>query len=34
MKKLGAGDRVKELVKEISKQYKNRRALLEELEKV
>ncbi len=34
VKKLGAGDRVKELVKEFSEQYKNRRALLEELEKV
>ncbi|MBI2486949.1 MAG: hypothetical protein HYW01_08320 [Deltaproteobacteria bacterium] len=34
MKKLGAGDRVKELIKEFSEQYKNRRALLEELEKV
>ncbi|HSE82972.1 MAG TPA: hypothetical protein VLB01_00320, partial [Thermodesulfobacteriota bacterium] len=34
MKKLGAGDRVRELIKEFSEQYKKRRALLEELGRV
>jgi uncharacterized Zn finger protein len=34
MKKLGAGDRVGQLVKEFSEQYKKRPALLEELKKV
>ena len=34
MRKLGAGDRVKELIKTFSERYKKRRALLEELQKV
>ena len=34
MKKLGASDRVRQLIKEFSEQYKKRRALLEELERV
>ena len=34
MKKLGASDRVRQLIKEFSEQYKKRRALLEELERL
>ncbi len=34
MKKLGASHRVRQLIKEFSEQYKKRRALLEELERV
>jgi len=34
MKKLGASDRVRQLIKEFSEQYKKRRALLDELERV
>ncbi|MGH7801155.1 MAG: hypothetical protein ACREOW_11110 [Thermodesulfobacteriota bacterium] len=34
MKKLGASERVRQLIKEFTEQYKKRRALLEELERV